>query len=151
MRKRKRKGDVSARFRSGFLDTLDGRVAIAKALRHRLGLLMNDLGGLDELSYQEQSLCKRAIHLERLIEKKEEALASGEPVAEVAYFTSINSLVNVLGKIGTKRRPKPVQTLEDYTREKYGTRTPDPDPSNSATDQVSLQATSIDHEIPEAS
>jgi hypothetical protein len=72
--------EVSAQYDESFMEELDGRVRAARTLRQRLRELTNDLGGLANLSYQEQSLCKRAIHIERLIEKKELTLSHGGKV-----------------------------------------------------------------------
>ena len=67
----------------------------------------------DGLSYQERSLCKRAIHLERLIEKRELTLALNGAVDEPGYFNAINALSGLYTKLGLKRRVKQL-SLKDY-------------------------------------
>jgi hypothetical protein len=105
--------EVAARFDEDFMAQMDGRVRVARTLRDRLRALTGDLGGLKDLSYQEQSLCKRAVHLERLIEKKELTLAHGGTVDENCYYSAITTLSSLFSKVGLKRRPKVVGTLAE--------------------------------------
>lgn len=105
--------EVETRFDEDFLDSMDGRVSTVRTLRQRLSQLMADLGGLAQLSYQERSLCRRVVHLERLIEKKEASLAHGGTVDENGYLGAINALSGLFTKIGLRRRPKIVGTLQE--------------------------------------
>lgn len=98
--------EISERYDGDFMSELDGRVRLAKNLRQRLRALTNDLGGLKDLSYMEQSLCKRAVHLERLIEKRELSLAHGGSVDEQSYLSAITTLSSLFSKVGLKRRAK---------------------------------------------
>lgn len=105
--------DVESRYNPRFLEELDRRSMVAKQLKERLRRLMTDLGGWRELSYQEQSLCQRAVHLERLIETKELALADGRTIDENKYTNAICALSGLLSKLGMKKRVK-VLSLHDY-------------------------------------
>jgi hypothetical protein len=105
--------EVPARYDQDFMAQLDGRVRIARTLRDRLRALTNDLGGLGNLSYQELSLCKRAVHLERLIEKRELTLAHNGKVDENCYYSALTTLSSLFAKVGYKRRPKVVGTLAE--------------------------------------
>jgi len=67
-------------------------------------MLTNDLGG--DVSYQVASLVRRCVHLERLIERAELALANGAKVNESTYLNAINVLVGLFGKIGLQRRAR---------------------------------------------
>jgi hypothetical protein len=106
--------DVENKYHGAVLDKLDGRVRLARTLRERMRALTNDLGGVNDLSYQEQSLCKRAVHLERLLERKESALAHGGTCDESTYLNSINALSGLYSKLGLRRRAKQVLTLQEY-------------------------------------
>lgn len=112
--------EVPARYDPGFLDAMDGRVEAVRTLRQRLSQLMGDLGGERELSYQEKSLCKRIVHLERLIERREMSMAHGGTVDESVHLAGINSLCALFGKIGLKRRAKQIPSLGDYLKGKPG-------------------------------
>lgn len=105
--------EVSDKYSADFLSTLDGRYRDAKTLRDRLGALMSDLGGPTALSYQEMSLVKRCVHLERLLERKELTLAQGGTVDDQTYFSGITTLASLFSKLGLKRRAKVVGTLAE--------------------------------------
>lgn len=105
--------DIPARYDEAFLEEMDARSEVYKMMSQRLLSLVTSLGGLDGLSYQERSLCKRAIHLERLIEKRELTLALDGAIDETGYFNAINVLSGLYGKLGLKRRAKTL-SLKDY-------------------------------------
>ena len=112
---------------------LDGRSFVARTLRDRLRALTNDQGGAKTLSYQRLSLNKRAIHIERLIEKTFEIpLANGQPVDVNAYLAAINCLSSLFSRLGLERKSK-VISLGDYLTCKKTleaqTETPQPAPS----------------------
>src|SRR5215831_7558507 len=112
--KSEKPSEVSKRYRENFLDAMDGRAEVTRTLRERLSALIADLGGLDNLSYQERSLCKRIIHLERLIEKDELTLAHNGPIDRHAHFAAVNALSGLLSKLGLKRRARQVPSLAEY-------------------------------------
>src|SRR5215472_2092246 len=124
--KSEKPSEVSKRYRENFLDAMDGRAEVTRTLHERLSALIADLGGLDNLSYQERSLCKRIIHLERLIEKDELTLAHNGPIDRYAHFAALNSLSSLFGKLGLKRRARNI-SLKDYLSTK-----PEPDPARPA-------------------
>ena len=109
--------DVGSRDNPRFLEELDRRSMVANQLKERLRLLMTDLGDWRDLSHQEQSLCQRAVHLERLIETKELALAGGQAIDENTCTTAICALSGLLSKLGMKKRVK-VLSLHDYLQAK---------------------------------
>ena len=114
------------------MSELDGRVRVAKSLRERLNSLVSDLGGPAELSYQELSLCKRAIHIERLIEKDELSMAHGGVVDRFATIAAINTLTSLFSKIGLKRRAK-ILNLKDYLANSQQPAPSGPSPSKEET------------------
>ncbi|WHZ25321.1 MAG: hypothetical protein OJF51_000116 [Nitrospira sp.] len=106
--------DISKRYRADFIQKMDGRVTAVKALHERFNALASDLGGLESLSFQEQSLCKRIVFLERHIERMELIVAKGGTVEVHAYIASINALAGLLSKIGLRRRAKKIPPLHEY-------------------------------------
>jgi len=123
--------EIPTRFTDDFLSTMDGRGEVTRTLRQRLGQLVADLGGFSNLSYMEQSLCKRIVHLERSIEKRELSLAHGGECDETVYLSSINVLSGLFGKIGLKRRARKIQSLEDYLKRPPPEPQPAPPPAPS--------------------
>ena len=130
--KSEKETDVSAKHTPGFLEDMDGRTEVSRTLRQRLGALVSDLGGLDALSYQERSLCKRVIHLERLIEKRELSLAHNGIIDESGYFVAINVLNGLFTKLGLKRRAK-ILNLKDYLANSQQPAPSGPSPSKEET------------------
>jgi hypothetical protein len=65
----------------------------------------------------EQTIVKRIVHLEHLIEQKESALIAGTGTDINEYLASVNCLSGLLGKIGLKRRSRQV-SLRDYLNAK---------------------------------
>ena len=104
--------DIPERFDEAFLEEMDARSEVYRMMSQRLGALVTSLGGLDGLSYQERSLCKRAIHLERLIEKRELTLALDGTIDEAGYFNALNVLSGLYSKLGFKRRVRTI-SLKD--------------------------------------
>lgn len=99
-----------------FLEGVDPRYRPAAILRRRYAVLVADLGGFDNLSYQERSLVKRFLSIEALIETNEKDLVEGkrDKVVISEYLQAINSLIGLSKVVGLKRRSKPVDNLADY-------------------------------------
>ena len=106
--------DIPATWSPDWLEKLDGRTTLARVVNERVQCLATDLGGMDALSYQQRSLCKRIVWIEAVIEKQEAALARGEDVDQGRMTQAVNSLVGLLKAVGLERRAKPVQTLNQY-------------------------------------
>jgi len=98
--------ELPDRYSEDWLAKLDGRTAIARVIRDRLEELQNDLGGRDQLSYQQRSLAKRAIWLEAIIEQQEIALSRGEEVDQGKLTQAVNSLIGLLKTLGLQRRAR---------------------------------------------
>jgi hypothetical protein len=124
---------VARRFRPSFLSDLDGRYPVVRGLKHRYGCYLSDLGGTANLSTMEQTIVKRIVHLEHLVEQKESALIAGTGANINEYLASVNCLSGLLGKIGLKRRSRQV-SLRDYL---------DAKPEPSAPSPASSEATTI--------
>lgn len=104
---------VARRFRPSFLSDLDGRYPVVRGLKYRYGSYLADLGGVATLSTMEQTIVKRIVHLEHLVEQKESALIAGTGTDINEYLSSVNCLSGLLNRIGLKRRAKQL-SLKDY-------------------------------------
>ncbi len=133
--------EIADRYSADFLEELDGRVRTAKTLRQRLRALIADLGGESELSYQEMSLVKRCIHVERLLERRESTLAHGASIDDQAYFSGITTLSSLFTKLGLKRRAKPVQTIEQYLESRAQTPDAESEDTTNTEDHEDVNAT----------
>jgi hypothetical protein len=92
------------RYTGDWLETLDGRTAIARTVRFRVQTLESDLGGEQCLTYSKRSLIRRAIWLELSIEQQELAMGRGEKVETGRLTQSINSLLGILRTLGLERQ-----------------------------------------------
>ena len=109
---------VSAKFANGWLDGLDGRLGLARELRQRFETLTNDLGGSDSLSYAQRSLCERALWLEYWLATQEKDLANGGEFDIGKWVQAVNSLQGIFAKLGLKRMPKDVPSLQDWIKQR---------------------------------
>ena len=106
--------DIPSQYSPDWLEKLDGRTAIARAVNERLAALLSDLGGADTLSYQQRSLAKRAIWTEAVIEQSEAALARGEDVDVGRLTQANNSLIGLFKALGLDRKSREVPSLAEY-------------------------------------
>jgi hypothetical protein len=108
------KTQIPPKYTPDWLDKMDGRTTVAKIVRDRLDSLHNDLGGIDGLSYQKKSLCKRAVWLEAVIESQELALAKGEDVDQGKMTQATNSLIGLFRVLGMERQARQVDDLNTF-------------------------------------
>lgn len=113
-----KQSDVPASYSPDWIEALDGRTTLARAVQNRLANLETDLGGRAALSYQQRSLCKRAIWMEAVIEQLEAGLARGEEVDLGRMTQATNTLIGLMKTLGLKRQAREV-TMADIV----GTRT----------------------------
>lgn len=113
-----KKQDTLSKYTPDWLEKLDGRTNLAKVVTERLHSLMQDLGGVDSLSYQQRSLAKRAIWLEAIIEQQEAALSRGEEIDQGKLTQAVNSLIGLLKTLGLERKSKDVPSLADFIKSK---------------------------------
>lgn len=127
---------VAKRFRPTFLSDLDGRYPVVRGLKQRLACYLSDLGGTANLSTMEQTVVKRIVHLEHLVEQKESAIIRGTATDITEYIASVNCLSGLLTKIGLRRRAKLI-SLKDYLDSKPEPQAtaPPPAPINGAITQ----------------
>lgn len=102
---------IPRKYSDDYLSTMDQRTSTVRALKSRYKQLKSDLG--NDVSYQQNSLMKRVIHLEGVIETTEQALMNGEQINFNQYLNSINSLTGLLKTLGLHRRKPPVKSLNE--------------------------------------
>ena len=109
-------GSVPAKYSTGFLDNLDGRLGVARDLRQRFEMLTGDLGGSDSLSYAQRSLCERALFLEFWLARQEATLANGGKFEIGPWVQATNSLQGIFAKLGLKRVAKDVPSVTEFLK-----------------------------------
>ncbi len=109
---------IPEQYSPDWLEKLDHRTSLAKAVTERLCALTSDLGGPDALSYQQKSLCKRAIWSEAILEQMEVALGRGQEVDLGRYTQAINTLIGLFKTLGLERRARDVPNLEQFLKQR---------------------------------
>ncbi len=104
-------------YRAGWLDKLDKRTKVARAIMQRIAALTSDAGGADSLGHAKLSLIRRAAFLEAICESHELRLASGEAVDVGSYTQSLNSLLGLYRLLGIERVARTVRTLHEHLKE----------------------------------
>lgn len=93
------------------LPDVDGRSTWVRRVRDLIGLHVADLGGIDNVSEAEKSICRRAAVLTvtlELMESKFGTTGEAKPDEIDLYQRTANSLRRLLESVGIDRRPRDV-------------------------------------------
>jgi hypothetical protein len=110
------------------LPGIDGRSPWCRRLKDLMGLLMSDLGGVDNTSEAERSIIRRAATLEVELEILEYRFASAgngaQPEDLDLYQRAAGNLRRLFEAVGVRRRPRNITpTLSEYISQRSnGTR-----------------------------
>jgi hypothetical protein len=104
---------IPDKYEPGFVERLDRRTNIAKAILGRIEGIESDLGGANDLSHARRSLVRRVVWLEAIIEHSEQRLAAGVGIDLGGHTQAINSLLGLYRLLGLDRRARPVRTLRE--------------------------------------
>lgn len=111
---------IPPKFTPDWLEKLDGRTSLARAVNDRYHDLTQDLGGNDRMSYQRRSLCKRIVYMECVIEQQEAALSRGEEVDQGRLTQAVNTLIGLLKTVGLDRQARDVPDLATFLKQREG-------------------------------
>lgn len=111
-----KQSDIPKAYAPDWMERMDLRTRAAQIINARYHELTTDLGGTSHLSYQQRSLCKRAIHLEAMLEQWESALAKGEEVDSGKITNCLNSLLGVYRTLGLHRQTREVSLADVINR-----------------------------------
>lgn len=107
---------IPENYTPGYLNGLDGRMAVAQVMRDRFRAFTDDLGGADHLSYAQRSLVERALWLEYWLADQEQNLARGTEFDVGKWVQAANSLQGILTKLGLDRVAHEVPDLAEYLK-----------------------------------
>ncbi len=110
-------GKIPAKYSSDFMERLDRRTVLGKAVSQRFETIATDCGGLDTLSHVKVGLIKRLIWMEAVIEGFELQLAAGDQINLGSYTQLTNSWLGIARLLGLERKPRPVRRLHEHLRE----------------------------------
>lgn len=111
---------IPPKYSADWLEKLDGRTSLARAVNDRYHDLTQDLGGNDRMSYQRRSLCKRIVYMECVIEQQEAALSRGEEVDQGRLTQAVNTLIGLLKTVGLDRQARDVPDLATFLKQRGG-------------------------------
>lgn len=95
---------LPAAYSPDWLERIDKRTKIWRAILPRIQRLEEDAGGTDTLTHAKRSLCRRAAFLELLCEAQELRFTSGEPADVGAYTQAFNSMQGAYKTLGCLER-----------------------------------------------
>jgi hypothetical protein len=98
--------ELPAKFKVGFLSTLDRRTDLAKALRTNRDQIVSDLGGLDEIGHVKNALIERFVWLEAILQSLEQEMASGQIDKLGVWIQAVNSLSGLAKTLGIERKER---------------------------------------------
>jgi len=104
---------LPAAYSADWLERIDKRTKLWRAILPRIQRLEEDAGGAESLTHAKRSLCRRAAFLELLCETQELRFTAGEPADVGAYTQAFNSMVGAYRMLGIERRQRPVRRLRD--------------------------------------
>jgi hypothetical protein len=104
---------IPERYSPDFMDRLDKRTVLGRAVLGRYMAVVSDLGGTEALSNIKHSLVRRFVWFETMIEGMECRAAAGEGVDIGSWTQLTNSWLGIARLLGLERRPRPTETLRD--------------------------------------
>ncbi len=104
---------IPAKYRPDFIERVDRRTVLGRAVHNRYHAVVADLGGEEALSTIKRSHVRRLVTLECMIEGIECSALGGEPVDAGSWTQLLNSWLGVAGRLGLERQARPVERLRD--------------------------------------
>lgn len=100
--------ELPQKFRIGFLSDLDKRSSVFKVLKDRFEVVVQDLGGEQELGHLKRALVERFVWLEACLQDQEIQMASGElPKESISrWIQGVNALTGLAKTLGLERSIK---------------------------------------------
>jgi hypothetical protein len=107
-------GSLPESYSASWVDHLDKRTKVARAVLARIAELESDAGGAEALSAARRSLIRHAAWLDAIVESFEYKLAEGAEIDIGAHTQSLNSLLGLFRLLGLERRQRPIRRLQDH-------------------------------------
>src|SRR5579862_8977628 len=106
---------LPAEYSADWLDRIDRRTKLWRAILPRIQKLEDDAGGVENLTHAKRSLCRRAAFLELLCETQELRFTAGEPADVGSYTQAFNSMQGAYKTLGClERRARNVRSLREH-------------------------------------
>lgn len=103
-------------YSADWLDNMDRRTKVWRAISDRIAALEADAGGGETLSHAKRSIIRRAVFLELLAESEEVRFSAGEQLDVGRYTQTLNSMLGAYRLLGIERRQRPIRRLHEVMR-----------------------------------
>jgi hypothetical protein len=107
---------IPAKYRPDFIERVDKRTVLGKAVHNRYHAIVADLGGEEALSTIKRSHVRRLVTLETMIEGIECYALAGVPVDAGSWTQLLNSWLGIARALGLERQARPIERLRDVMR-----------------------------------
>jgi hypothetical protein len=115
---------IPEKYAPDFMERLDKRTVLGRAVLERYTGVVSDLGGDEALSNIKRSLVRRFTWFEVMLEGIECRAAAGEDIDIGSWTQLTNSWLGIARLLGLERRQRPVESLESLMYRS------EPDPSH---------------------
>jgi hypothetical protein len=105
---------IPAEYSPDFMERLDKRTVLGKAVVDRYHTVIADMGGEDNLTAIKRSLVRRFTWFEVMIEGMECRAAAGEGIDIGAWTQLTNSWLGIARMLGLERRQRPLRSLREH-------------------------------------
>lgn len=105
---------LPVKFKAGFLEAMDGRTDLAKALRANYAEVVEDVGGRAEVGRVKSALIERFCWLEAILQTLEAEMATGQIDKSEAlgkWIQAVNSLSGLAKVLGIERKARAMPWL----------------------------------------
>jgi len=110
-------GEIPEKYSPDFMQRLDRRTVLGKAVSQRFEAVAADCGGLDTLAHVKIGLIKRFLWMECVIEGMELQLAAGKQIDIGSYTQLTNTWLGIARLLGLERKSRPVRRLREHLLE----------------------------------
>lgn len=110
-------GEIPEKYSPDFMERLDRRTILGKAVSQRFEAVANDCGGLESLAHTRIGLIRRFLWMECVIEGIELQLAAGDQIDIGAYTQLTNTWLGLARTLGLERKSRPVRRLHEHLAE----------------------------------
>jgi hypothetical protein len=108
---------IPEKYSPDFMDRLDKRTVLGRAVLERYQAVMCDLGGEEMLTTIKRSLVRRFTWFEIMIEGMECRAAAGEEIDIGSWSQLTNSWLGIARLLGLERKSRPARSLRDVMDE----------------------------------
>jgi hypothetical protein len=110
-------GEIPKKYSPDFMERLDRRTVLGKAVSHRFEAVAADCGGLETLAHAKIGLIRRFLWMECVIEGLELQLAAGEQIDIGTYTQLTNTWLGLARTLGLERKSRSVRRLHEHLAE----------------------------------